>query len=165
MTDDGNRVHRAPEPAQLRETLEMMLGRDVKVTGAGRIPPEGAVPVAVGAYVDDVDDLRACAWVDLPLAAAMGAALSMVPRDQAEGCVASGTLSEEFQGNLHETLNIASALLNDQDAAHLRILPLELLETGLSESVLGLLADPRAAGYYAVEVEEYGSGLFSFTLA
>jgi hypothetical protein len=168
MTDSGQAstaLHHSPEPAQLRETLEMMLGRSVSVSSAGRVPPEGAIPAAVGAYVDDAEALRGCAWVDLPLAAAMGAALSMVPREQADSCLESGVLPEEFQGNLHETLNIASALLNDQGAAHLRIRPLELLETGLSQGVLDLLADPRAGGYYTVDVEEYGSGLMSFTLA
>jgi hypothetical protein len=149
----------------LRETLAMMLGREVTVTSAGEVPPEGAIPVAVGAYVDDQDELRACAWVDLPLGAAMGAALSMVPREQADGCLESGTLPEDFQGNLQETLTMAAALLNDQGAAQLHLVPLELLETGLSQRVLDLLADPRAGGYYAVGIDEYGDGLLSFTLA
>jgi hypothetical protein len=166
MTDDAPpRNNRAPDPAELRESLAMMLGRDVKVTSAGRVPPEGIVPAAVGPYVDDADTLAGCAWVDLPLAAAMGAAMSMVPREQADACLDTGTLPEEFQDNLHETLNIASALLNTDEASHLRIRPLELLETGLSESVLELLADPRSGGYYDVDIDGYGTGVLSFTLA
>ncbi len=164
-TDGAPPRHRAPEPDQLQQTLEMMLGRKVTVVTAGQVPPEGAIPAAVGAYVDDTDALRGCAWVDLPLAAAMGASLSMVAREQADGCLESGVLLEEFSGNLHETLNVAAALLNDQGGTALRIQPLELLETGLSQGVLDLLADPRAGGYYTVEIEEYGSGLMSFTLA
>ena len=74
-------------------------------------------------------------------------------------------LPEEFQDNLHETLNIASALLNVDDATHLRIKPLELLESGLSEGTLALLADPRSGGYYDVDIDGYGSGVLSFTLA
>ena len=166
MTDDSAPPrHRAPEPEQLRQTLEMMLGRQVAVVTAGPVPPEGAIPAAVGGYLDEKDELRGCAWIDLPLAAAMGAALSMLPREQVDASVESGVLPEEFQGNLHETLNVASALLNDQGAPAVRSRPLELLETGLSQEVLDLLADPRAGGYYAVDIEEYGSGLMSFTLA
>jgi hypothetical protein len=159
------RNHRAPNPAEVRESLGMMLGREVRVSDAGRIPPNGIIPAAVGPYVDDGELLCACAWVDLPLAAAMGAAMSMVPREQAEACLDTGVLPEEFQDNLHETLNIASALLNVDDATHLRIRPLELLESGLSEETLELLADPRSGGYYDVDIDGYGSGVLSFTLA
>jgi hypothetical protein len=169
VTTDGasgtSALHSAPEPFQLRETLEMMLGRQVAVSTAGQVPPEGAIPAAVGGYIDDDDELRGCAWIDLPLAAAMGAALSMVPREQVDACLESGVLPEEFQGNLHETLSVASALLNDQGAPAVHSRPLELLEAGLSQEVLDLLADPRAGGYYTVDIEEYGSGLLSFTLA
>jgi hypothetical protein len=161
----GDGPHRVPLPAQVRESLMMMLGREVTVTDAGRVPPEGAIPVAVGAYIDDTDELRGCCWVDLALGSAMGAAMSMVPRSAAEECAETGVLPAEFQDNLHEVLNIASALLNDEQAAHVRIRNLELLETGLAEDTLALLADPRAGGFFEVEVEDYGSGLLSFTLA
>ena len=161
----GDGPHRVPLPAQVRESLMMMLGREVTVTDAGRIPPEGAIPVAVGAYIDDTDGLRGCCWVDLPLGSAMGAAMSMVPRSAAEECSETGVLPGEFQDNLHETLNIASALLHDGNATHLRIRPLELLESGLSETTLELLADPRSGGYYDVDIDGYGSGVLSFTLA
>jgi hypothetical protein len=161
----GTEPHRAPAIPALREMLEMMLGRGVTVTDAGWAPPAGAVPVAVGVYVDDAEALAGCAWVDLPLAAAMGAAMSMVPKARVEECVQTGEVVPDFQENLHEVLNIASALLNTEDSGHVRIRTLELLAAGLSEDTLTLLADPRAAGYYRVSVEEYGDGLMSFTLA
>jgi hypothetical protein len=91
--------------------------------------------------------------------------MSMVPRAAAEECLETGVLPAEFQDNLHEVLNIASALLNEDEATHVRIRSLELLETGLAEDTLGLLADPRAGGFFRVEVDDYGSGLLSFTLA
>jgi hypothetical protein len=162
---EAARPTKVPLPAAVRESLMMMLGRDVSVTDAGRIPPDGAIPVAVGPYVTDDDQLAGCCWVDLPLGAAMGAAMSMVPRAAAEECLETGVLPGEFQDNLHEVLNIASALLNEDEATHVRIRSLELLETGLAEDTLGLLADPRAGGFFRVEVDDYGSGLLSFTLA
>jgi hypothetical protein len=143
----------------------MMLGRTVRVADAGNVPPEGVIPVAVAPYIDAENRLLACAWVDLPLGAAMGAAMSMVEAVGVQHCLEAGVIPPEFQDNLREVLNIATALLNTDEVAPLTIRGLELLEKGLSEDVLELLADPRAGGYYTVEVAEYGKGILSFTLA
>jgi hypothetical protein len=164
-TPDAIHLQRVPLAEAIRESLAVTLGRKVKVSHAVFTPPEGAVPVAVGAYVDDSDSLICCCWVDLALGSTLGAAMSMVPRASAEECLTTGVLPTEFRENLHEVLNIASALLNEGEVAHVRIRALEMLETGLSEDVLGLLADPRTGGFYTVEVEDYGTGLMSFTLA
>jgi hypothetical protein len=154
-----------PLPAAVRESLMMMLGREVRVDDAGVVPPDGAVPVAVGPYVDGSDLLTGCCWVDLPLGAAMGAAMSMAPSSAAEECLTTGVLPTEFQDNVQEVLRIASSLLDADDSEPLRLRSLELLETGLAHDTLGLLADPRAGGFFTVEVEDYGTGLLSFTLA
>ena len=153
-----------PTPAQVRETLQMMVGRTVLVTDAGWAPPEGDEPVAIASFIDDSDVLRACAWVDLAGAAALGAAMSMLPTTRLEEMMATGELDEEVYDNLHETFNIASALLNTETSVHVRIRELERPDTGISEDLLDLLADPRAGGYYQLDVEEYGGGTLSFTL-
>ena len=44
---DEPTVAPVPTPAQVRDTLQMMVGRTVLVTDAGWAPPEGAEPVAV----------------------------------------------------------------------------------------------------------------------
>ncbi|MDQ1631619.1 MAG: hypothetical protein QOC80_1591 [Frankiaceae bacterium] len=154
-----------PMPAAVRESLMMMLGREVRVDDAGAVPPAGAVPVAVGPYVDSTDTLIGCCWVDLPLGAAMGAAMSMAPTDATEQCLTTGVLPAEYQDNLQEVLRIASSLLAGDESNPVRLRSLELLETGLADDTLGLLADPRAGGFFTVEVEDYGAGLLSFTLA
>ena len=156
-------VLRVPEPAAVQESVAMMLGRDVQVTDAGPNPPEDAIPAAVGVFLDESDRVCGCAWVDLGLGAAIGAAMSMVERDAADDCLASGVLPAEFQGNLREVLVVASSLFGVATAPRIR--DLELLETGLADDTLALLADPRRAGFYRVEVADYGSGLISFTLA
>lgn len=163
-TDEEPTLAPVPEPAQVRETLQMMVGRSVTVADAGWAPPEGADPVAIASFIDDADVLRAVAWVDLSGAAALGAAMSMLPTARLQEMLATGELDEEVYENLHETFNIASALLNTETSVHLRIRELERPDTGICEDVLDLLADPRAAGYYHLEVEEYGSGTMSFTL-
>ena len=99
----------------------MMVGRTVLVTDAGWSPPEGAEPVAIASFIDDEDVLRACAWVDLAAAAALGAAMSMLPPARLEEMLSTGELDEEVYDNLHETFNIASALLNTETSVHLRI--------------------------------------------
>jgi hypothetical protein len=164
MSDTEVVSFQVPKPAQVRETLQMMVGRTVLVTDAGWAPPEGADPVAVAGYVDDNDVLRAVAWVDLAAAAALGAAMSMLPQARMQEMVTTEVLDDEVFENLHETFNIAAALLNTEHSAHLRIRELERPDTGISEDVLDLLADPGDAGYYNLDVEEYGNGVLSFTL-
>jgi hypothetical protein len=88
----------------------------------------------------------------------------MLPMARLEEMMATGELGEEVYDNLHETFNIASALLNTETSVHLRIRELERPDTGISEDILELLGDPRAGGYYTLDVEEYGSGVLSFTL-
>ncbi len=163
-TTDEPTLAAVPTPAQVRETLQMMVGRTVLVTDAGWAPPEGADPAALAAYIDDSDGLQACAWVDLAGAAALGAAMSMLPTTRLEEMMATGELDEEVYDNLHETFNIASALLNTETSVHVRIRELERPDTGITEDLLDLLGDPRAAGYYQLDVEEYGGGVLSFTL-
>ena len=163
-TTDEEALAPVPEPAQVRETLQMMVGRTVLVSDAGWAPPEGAEPVAIAAFVDDSDVLRAVAWVDLAAAAALGAAMSMLPTARMQEMLSTGELDEEVFENLHETFNIATALLNSEHSAHLRIRELERPDTGVSEDVIDLLGDPRAGGYYTLDIEEYGSGVLSFTL-
>jgi hypothetical protein len=155
---------RAPTPEQVADTLQMMVGRSVIVTDAGWAPPEGTDPVAIGSYVDDDQVLRACAWLDLPAAAALGAAMGMLPQVRLQEMLDTGELDDEVFDNLHETLNIASSMLNSDSSMHLRVRELERPEQGVSEDVLELLGEPRAAGYYHIEVAEYGSGVMSFTL-
>lgn len=155
---------RVPEPEQVREVLAMMLGRDVSVEDAGPTPPEGAIPVAVASLTDDADELIGCTWVDLGLGATIGAAITMVDATEAEACLTSGVLPPDFVTNVREVLGVARGLLagNDADAPQLR--ELELLETGLAEDTLGLLADPRQGSFYRVDVPGYGNGLMSYVL-
>jgi hypothetical protein len=155
---------RVPEPAEIQKSLTMLLGCEVTVADAGPEPPSGAIPVAVGSFPGDGAALRGCAWVDLGLGAAMGAAMSMTDRTGADECLVTGVLPTEFQANLREVLTVTGGLLGDGEIPP-QLRELELLEIGLAEDTLALLADPRRAGFYQVEVAEYGSGLLSFTLA
>jgi hypothetical protein len=148
----------------------MMLGREVSVADAGPTPPEGAVPVAVAGFVGEADELACCTWVDLGLGAAIGAAVSMVDAEEAEACRRAGRLPSDFASNIREVLLVAGGLIagglvgGGQAEGAPRLRDLELLEQGLADDTLSLLADPRQGGFYTVEVPEYGRGLLSFAL-
>jgi hypothetical protein len=153
---------RLPEPEQVQELLTMMLGREVAVRDLGPNPPVDAIPVAVATFADG-DALTGCVWIDLELGAGVGAAIAMADRSEADACHRSGVLAPEYVANVREMLLLAGGLLG-QDREPPRLRDLELLENGLAEDTLGLLADPRQGGFYFVELGDYGNGRMGFAL-
>lgn len=156
---------RVPEPEQVQEALAMMLGREVVVTDAGASPPVGAIPVAVAPLVAD-DVLAGCVWVDLGLGAGLGAAMSMVDAADAEACRMSGLLPPEYVAMVREIAAVLTGLFGGGDgSAAPTVRDLELLETGLADDTSALLADPRQAGFYPVQIPGYTDGLIGLALA
>ncbi|NLA35444.1 MAG: hypothetical protein GX868_07120 [Actinobacteria bacterium] len=136
-----------PTPDAVRTLLAGLLGRQVTVSDLAASECAGAL---AGRYVTSADGEVAAGFVcDLGAAAYLGAALTLVPRTQAEECIANGQISDTLGENLTEVLNIASRLFNDAGWQHLRLV----------DVVDAVGAEPwRAVGTFSVEVEGYGAG-------
>src|SRR3546814_19448893 len=72
-------------------------------------------------YVDDSLQLAALVVCDLPMSAHAGAAIGLVPPDQALAAIADGALTDALAENLYAVLNIAAAMFNVDGAPHVRL--------------------------------------------
>lgn len=151
-----------PNPKDVRDMLEGLLGRDVNVSPSN--PPETDKPLAIGVYVDDTLTMQALGVADLPFAAFSGAAIGLIPKGGAEACVEDNELSASVKENFGEVLNVVSALFNLPEHPHLKLYgtyaPGEAPPGDVSAAarVLGRRLDLEA------EVAGYGKGIFSLVL-
>lgn len=144
-----------PTTAQLERSLSLLLRRGVDVS---------TQPVATrcrfaaaGSYHGG--DKTPLAWMaaDLPLAAHMAAALSLVPADAADDRVRAGSLDQTLCENFAEVLNVGARLMVRDDAGRLT-----LLQTGFGEAAAALLPPAGARmrrALFQVEIDGYGEGL------
>ncbi len=151
-----------PNPKDVRDMLEGLLGRDVNVS-PGK-PPETDKPLAIGVFVDDSLQMQALGVADLSFAAFAGAAIGLIPKGGAEGCIEDGELSNSVKDNFGEVLNVVSALFNLPDHPHLKLYgtyyPGETPPGDVSTAarILGRRLDLEAS------VAGYGTGIFSLVL-
>jgi hypothetical protein len=87
--------------------LRDLLGKQVVVK---RVSPTISVTTHIARYVDDAGGPSALCACDITLASSMGAALALIPSRVAVEAARRGELSPEMLDNLHEVLNVASAL-------------------------------------------------------
>ncbi|MEM9602148.1 MAG: hypothetical protein AAGA11_04755 [Pseudomonadota bacterium] len=147
-----------PASPRLNETLDMIVGNGVSAKEEGSLDLAGASHFAV--FVNRQDETVAYALCDLPVAAALGAALSMVPPGAAEDMVAEKELTEAATANLYEVMNIFSALYMDDDTDHLRLTEVK----PANDPSYAELSDSKSTTY-TIDVGRYGSGLVHFISA
>ncbi|MCG2802869.1 MAG: hypothetical protein L6311_12340 [Cellulomonas sp.] len=151
-----------PTPQQVRETLQMLLGREVEVeTGADMVNPQSEGGVVVGVFDAQPGNKLAALWVsDLPLSAYIGAALGLIPARTAEESAQLG-LNETISENLREVINVAGSLLNCDGAPHVTLssvyAPGEWLPADVAQWVMAYV--PRED--LKVVVPGYGEGCLS----
>jgi hypothetical protein len=149
----------APAILDVRRLLNGLLGRpaDVKDSGPGTAPP-----AVVGIYTLDTGNLVAACTCDLPLTAAIGAALSLMPPGVAAESVRRGKPSPEILDNLSEVLNVGASLLNKPGNPHVVYKSLIDSPATADPAVAKLMAAPAARANFAVSVTGYGNGVLSF---
>jgi hypothetical protein len=153
-----------PEPKQLKDLFEGVLGRDITLTPAAPFAPGPSVPASVALYVDDslrVTSLIAC---DLRFSAYAGAALGLVPPGGAEAAVEAGALTETLAENLYEVLNIAASMFNAPGAEHLRLHQLHPAGAPLDPMVRAQALTLGRREDVALEIGGYGKGQLSVVM-
>lgn len=169
---------RIPLPIQeaLRDFLKDLLGRgvavdkcDLMVLATDVVPdpdpgaeingsPETSGPQTLAVFSTDEGTPAAAAICDLPLGAATGAALAMVPAVMLEEVARSGELSDNLAENLHEVLNIFSSLLNSASTPHLVLAETVALPAELAPEVAAMLTEPERRRDFVIAIDGYGEG-------
>ncbi|MEE4301929.1 MAG: hypothetical protein V2J24_21000 [Pseudomonadales bacterium] len=137
---------RLPKPEEISRCLEMLFGSAPEVSEA---PAVEAAWTAT--YVTDEDEPVAWCSFDLPAAAYLGSALSMIPKPGADDAVKEASLSKMMVSNLYEVANIFSSFFMGKGTPHLRLVEVE-------EKVDG----PEPLARFSIDIPGYGKGSVSF---
>ena len=154
-----------PAPKEARDLLENLLGRDVSLRPGPPFAVSAYYPASVAQFVDSSLVIRATMALDLPLSAAVSAALALVPATGAEQAIHDGFLSPTMAEAMQEVFNVTSSMFNVGNAAHLRLYSAHTAGQDLPADarartqVLGRRVD------FGVEVAGYGSGRVAVVLS
>lgn len=147
-----------PAPYEVRRLLEDLLGREVDVApgppwSPGR-PDEGTLAL----FVDDDLVPRTVAVLDRRLSVWVAASIGLVAARTARRAVADGELTDDLQENLHEVLNVLAAVLNRDDAPHVRLCTVHHLGGDAPPEVLALGGVLGRRLDLVVHISGYGGG-------
>ena len=107
---------------------------------------------------DDGADAALC-FCDWPLAAGLGASLTMIPAAAAEDMANDKELSDLARDNLYEVMNIFSSLFMDDKSAHLKLV--EVFPKG-SKDVPTIDGELQTVTF-KLDPSPYSPGLIGFT--
>lgn len=154
-----------PSPKEITDFLERLLDRKVTVAAAPWPTFAGAPASFVGLYVNPEDGVEAALVLQPPVAAALGAALSLVPPRSPS--VQSALKSDEWEPMLVENIaEVANIMLRLVQMAGCPAVTLAGLSRGQPKDVKvapGVEQGGRAG--YRVEVEGYGAGVMGLARA
>jgi hypothetical protein len=144
-----------PRAAELRETLELLLDKQVRVEPV-RDPVRR--PAAVATFADDTGSIGAVAALDGDVACFAGAALSMIPAGVAKQCATRGQIDGSIHENLAEVMNVLSTIFTGGAS---RVVLDRLYVEEIPADVRRLLRAPTSALHVRVDIPGYGAGLAS----
>lgn len=147
-----------PPAIRIRSMLSDLLGRDVNVTVTSPAQASDVKGMTVAVYTDQNLRLSAVLGLDLPLAANAGAALGLLPPGAAEDAVDEKELAPNLAENVRELCNVFTALLNREDAPHLRLYQFIVPGEPVPGDVAGHLVALGQRLDLEVEVARYGTG-------
>ena len=153
-----------PTTMEIRDLLGGLLGREVTLTPAPPLLPSASDPRSVAVFVDDSQAVRAVIVCDLGFSAYAGAALALLPVPVAQEAIEAKALDETLTETLYEVLNVAAALFNVGEAAHVRLLELHPAGPALPAAVTGRMLTLGRREDLEVTVTGYGTGRMSVVL-
>lgn len=137
-----------------------LVGR--RVTGTESDPLEldeaTTLPMVRGVFQADGGAPGALYLMDLELAAAVGAALVMMPAGLVKESVADKALFPSLVENTFEVLNVTSRLINRAGGTHYKIREQVLPGAALPEDAVAVLSEAGRRADLRLTVEGYGTG-------
>ena len=110
-----------PNAKEMRDLLEMLMGRQVEVNPDYEIIKPDEDYAAVAFFNDAMGTVCAAVTMDFAACAYAGAALQLIPAAGAEDCIKDMVLEDNYIENVYEVLNVFSSLFNKEGAPHVTI--------------------------------------------
>lgn len=154
-----------PANKDIKDMLEMLLGRDVALSSADAVSPDDRPAPTTGVYVDDSECLSAVILMDLELTAYVGAAIGLVPAAGAEAAIEDWDVPPAIHENACEVLNVLAALLCDSSAVHQRLYETYSAADQLPNDVVAWASVPGPRRDLEIDIKGYGRGRLSIVNA
>ncbi|BEL11150.1 hypothetical protein Q0Z83_093410 [Actinoplanes sichuanensis] len=154
-----------PGSLAVRNLFEDLLGREVTVSPGDPISaPE--VPLTTSAiFTDSGQKIYAVMGMTLSLAANAGAALGLLPAGAAEDSIDEKQLFPNLAENVFELCNVFTSLLNKEGAPHVKLYQVIYPNQELPADARAVLLALGRRLDLSVEVNRYGKGKLSLSLA
>ncbi|MBT8227350.1 MAG: hypothetical protein HKP61_08535 [Dactylosporangium sp.] len=154
-----------PAAKHIRDLLEDLLGRTVKISPTDPLRAAEMHQSLVAVYVDDRLKLAAVVGMSFPLTIYASAALGLIPPGGARDFVEERDISPMLAENATEICNIIGTVLNHEGMPHIRLYQTYLPGGAPPPNDAGgrLLALGRRVDL-TLEIAGYGGGKFSLSL-
>lgn len=146
---------RTPDITEIRPLLTDLIGRECEPSRKITFAKPDSITDFLAVFAGDDDAPLMLAGGDSAFAHLSGAALALVPVEQATEAIESETLNDDLLENYREILNVVTRAINDQGGAHVRLIP--------DGAPLPDPLPPTSGGHeYTIDIEGYGAGKMFF---
>lgn len=159
MATVTNRVQ-PPTAMDLERFYSDLLGKRISMKAPARLAVTPGSDFVAATYRDETNQITGIACTDIPLGAAFGAALTMMPVDQAKAAATTGKFPDALWENLYEVLNITSRWFQPQTGHMLAIDPKIYRAKELPAEVRAALSAAKTRVDVKAEIPGYGLGVF-----
>lgn len=154
-----------PGSLAVRNLFEDLLGREVTVGPGDPLTADEVATATVAIFTDTSQQIYGVLGMQLSLAANAGAALGLLPAGAAEDSIDEKKLFPNLAENVFELCNVLTSLLNREGSPHVKLYQVIYPGDPLpADARAHLLALGRRIDLM-VEVNRYGKGKFSLSLA
>ena len=149
-----------PDGPKIVQLLGLLFdGLDVKPGGSFDQTPAGGA--WFGVFNSDAGELVALCGADANLAAALGAAFSMLPVAVAKEAAKARELTAVMIDNMREIMNICTRLVMDASSLHLKLEQVYPTKS-LPAPAAALLGAAKGRREFQVQLPKYGGGVLTF---
>jgi len=154
-----------PGTQAVRNLFEDLLGREVTVSPGSPLSADEIATATVAIFTDTSQNIYGVLGMDLTLSANAGAALGLLPAGAAEDSVDEKKLNPNLAENVFELCNVLTSLLNKEGGPHVKLYQVVYPGDPLpADARAHLMALGRRVDL-TVEVNRYGKGKLSLSLA